>query len=89
MNEATGHWDAELFRREGHRMVEWIADYLDGGNRELPVLSRVEPGEVADRLPDDMPISAEDPEVVWQDFLDIVLPGVTHWNLPGSPSITL
>ena len=83
MSERSGHWDAELFRREGHRMVEWIADYLDGGNREHPVLSRVEPGDVSGRLPDEMPMKAEDPEAVWQDFLDIVLPGVTHWNHPG------
>lgn len=79
----SGHWDTELFRREGHRMIEWIADYLDGGARELPVLARVEPGEVAHRLPDAMPEQAEDPEAVWQDFLDIILPGVTHWNHPG------
>ncbi len=83
MNDASGHWDAELFRREGHRMVDWIAEYLDGGNREHPVLSRVEPGEIAKRIPDEMPISAEDPEAVWRDFLDIILPGVTHWNHPG------
>ena len=83
MSEESGHWDAELFRREGHRMVEWIADYLDGGNREHTVLSRVKPGEVAGQLPDDMPMTAEDPEAVWQDFLDIILPGVTHWNHPG------
>jgi aromatic-L-amino-acid decarboxylase len=83
MNEQSGHWDAELFRREGHRMVEWIAAYLDGGSRRYPVLSKVEPGDVASRLPDEMPSAAEDPEVVWQDFLDIVLPGVTHWNHPG------
>ena len=31
MGAGSGHWDAELFRREGHRMVEWIAEYLDGG----------------------------------------------------------
>jgi len=79
----NGHWDAELFRREGHRMVEWIADYLDGGVRELPVLAQVEPGDVARRLPDAMPEQAEDPETVWQDFLEIILPGVTHWNHPG------
>ena len=47
MAENSGHWDKELFRREGHRMVDWIAEYLDGGNREHPVLSRVEPGEVS------------------------------------------
>jgi aromatic-L-amino-acid decarboxylase len=30
-----------------------------------------------------MPEQAEDPDVVWQDFLEIILPGVTHWNHPG------
>ena len=64
-------------------MVEWIAEYLDGGNREYPVLAQVEPGDVAAQLPDEMPTVGEDPEAVWQDFLDIVLPGVTHWNHPG------
>jgi len=83
MSEESGHWDADLFRREGHRMVEWIAEYLDGGNREHPVLSRVAPGDVAGRLPVEMPERAEAPEAVWQDFVDIVLPGVTHWNHPG------
>ena len=83
MAEKSGHWDAELFRREGHRMVDWIAEYLDGGNREHPVLSKVAPGDVASQLPKEMPDTAEDPERVWQDFLDIVMPGVTHWNHPG------
>ena len=79
----TGHWDADLFRREGHRMIEWVADYLDGGARKHPVLAKVAPGEVAGWLPDAMPERAEDPDRVWQDFLDVVLPGVTHWNHPG------
>ena len=83
MDTNSGHWDTELFRREGHRMVDWIAGYLDGASREYPVLSRVEPGEVAGRLPKTMPTAAEDPATVWQDFLDVVLPGVTHWNHPG------
>ncbi len=77
------HWDADLFRREGHRMVDWIADYLDGGARQMPVLAQVEPGEIAGQLPTAMPEKAEDPEAVWQDFQNIILPGVTHWNHPG------
>jgi hypothetical protein len=28
MSDGSGHWDADLFRREGHRMVDWIAEYL-------------------------------------------------------------
>jgi aromatic-L-amino-acid decarboxylase len=83
MGERSGHWDAELFRREGHRMVDWIADYLDGANRQHPVLAKVEPGSISAQLPADMPTEPEDPEAVWRDFQDIVLPGVTHWNHPG------
>ncbi len=79
----SGQWDADLFRQEGHRMVEWIADYLDGGAREMPVLAQVSPGEIAAQLPTAMPEQAEDPEAVWQDFQSIILPGVTHWNHPG------
>ncbi|MGD8439580.1 MAG: pyridoxal-dependent decarboxylase [Holophagae bacterium] len=79
----TGHWDPELFRREGHRMIDWIADYLDGGARDRPVLAQVQPGQISDRLPTTMPEQPEDPEAVWHDFLDIVMPGVTHWNHPG------
>jgi aromatic-L-amino-acid decarboxylase len=83
MTDTHGHLDSEEFRRQGHRMVDWIADYLDGGARSHPVLSRVAPGDVADRLPPEMPVRGEDPEQIWQDFLEIVLPGVTHWNHPG------
>jgi aromatic-L-amino-acid decarboxylase len=64
-------------------MVDWIAEYLDGGNRDHPVLSKIEPGGIAAQLPDEMPLEPEDPESVWKDFEDIVLPGVTHWNHPG------
>ena len=83
MDTKDGHFAAEEFRRQGHRMVDWIAGYLDGGARRYPVLARVAPGEVAARLPGEMPSAGEDPDAVWQDFLDVVLPGVTHWNHPG------
>jgi len=83
MGARDGHLDADEFRRQGHRMVDWVADYLDGGARSFPVLSQITPGEVAGRLPRTMPDRGEDLDRVWQDFLDIVVPGVTHWNHPG------
>ena len=64
-------------------MVDWIADYLGGGARRYPVLSKVRPGDVADRLQDRMPVTGDPPEAIWDDFLDVVLPGITHWNHPG------
>ncbi len=78
-----GDMDPEMFRREAHRIVDWIADYLAGGAREHPVLARVEPGDVARRLPAAPPERGEPPGAIWNDFLEAVLPGVTHWNHPG------
>ena len=83
MNDESGHLDADEFRRQAHRMVDWIADYLGGGARDYPVLSQVEPGSVASGLPSSMPDDPEDLDTVWHDFLDVIMPGVTHWNHPG------
>ena len=69
------------FRADGAAALEWAARYLEGV-RELPVLSRVEPGAVRSALPVAPP---EDPEpfaAVLQDLDDVLLPGITHWNHP-------
>ena len=39
------HMNAEAFRRLGRAAVDWIADYMERVE-ELPVLSRVAPGEI-------------------------------------------
>jgi aromatic-L-amino-acid decarboxylase len=70
------------FRRRGHEMVDWIADYM-GRVEDLPVLSTVEPGWVAAQLPDRAPERGEPWEEVMADVDRIVLPGVTHWQSPG------
>ena len=46
------------FRRAGHRLVDWIADYLANVER-YPVQSRVEPGEVRAKLPATAPETPE------------------------------
>ena len=83
MSDDSGHLEAEAFREQGHRIIDWVADYLDGGCRRHPVLSQVSPGAVAELLPDSMPEQGEDLDVLWKDFQDVVLPGITHWNHPG------
>jgi aromatic-L-amino-acid decarboxylase len=40
----------EDFRRHGHGLVEWIADYLEDP-RQYPVLARCSPGELQRQLP--------------------------------------
>jgi len=71
------------FRKQAHQMVDFIADYLDGGVRDYPVLSRSRPGEITEKLPSDMPFKCESAEQIWEDFLQIIMPGITHWNHPG------
>ncbi len=73
--------DPEGFRRYGHQVIDWVADYLRDVSR-YPVLPPVEPGEIRRRLPLAPPEHAEPMEAILRDFQEIILPGVTHWNHP-------
>ena len=70
------------FRRLGHELVDWVADYREG-IADLPVMSRVEPGDIAARLPGKPPLRSDGLGDVIEDLNSTVLPGVTHWNHPG------
>jgi aromatic-L-amino-acid decarboxylase len=78
----TGDISPEEFRRFGHEVVEWIAQYMEGVGR-LPVLAPVKPGEVAARLPASPPDAPEGMDDILRDFRDIIVPGTTHWNHPS------
>lgn len=77
----TTDMSAEEFRRYGHEVVDWIADYLDG-NRNLPVMPQVKPGALEDALPAAAPEEGEPMERILADFREHVLPAVNHWNHP-------
>lgn len=72
----------EEFRRMGHAVVDWLADYQQHPER-YPVLSQVKPGEVTDQLPAHGPEQPEGMEAILRDFEQTVVPGLTHWNAPG------
>ncbi len=74
--------DRKTFRKYGHAIVDWIADYMDHIEK-YPVLAQVEPGEIADRLPKAPPEEPEEMEAIFNDFKGIVLPGMTHWQHPS------
>jgi aromatic-L-amino-acid/L-tryptophan decarboxylase len=78
----SGDMDPAQFRREAHRLADWIADYLEDPER-YPVLSRVRPGDIAAALPADAPADGEPFETIFQDFERVLMPGITHWNHPG------
>jgi aromatic-L-amino-acid decarboxylase len=65
--------DPADFRRHGHALVDWIAEYLAGSER-YPVLPRVAPGDVRRALPAEAPEHGESFDAI---------PALTHWNHPG------
>ena len=79
---ALGDMPPEEFRRHAHAAVDWMADYLAGVER-FPVLSQVQPGDVAAGIPATPPAAGEDFAEVLADVDRVVMPGVTHWNHPG------
>jgi aromatic-L-amino-acid/L-tryptophan decarboxylase len=76
------HMPSEEFRRHGHAMIDWIADYLDG-IEQYPVLAQVQPGEVRAQLPAHPPHTGEPFEAMMADVERIILPGITHWQSPS------
>jgi aromatic-L-amino-acid decarboxylase len=72
----------EDFRRWGHEIVDWIADYRLRAP-SLPVVPRVEPGALAAALPPAPPEDAEPFENILADLDRLVLPATTHWQHPG------
>jgi aromatic-L-amino-acid decarboxylase len=69
------------FREFGHRLVDWVADYLENSER-YPVLSTVKPNDIIDGLPAIGPEQGESLDRIFEDFERVILPGITHWNHP-------
>jgi aromatic-L-amino-acid decarboxylase len=70
------------FREHGHRMVDWVADYL-ANVEQHPVISPVTPGEIRAALPSSAPEQPEPFENVIADLNTVIMPGITHWQSPN------
>ena len=76
------HMSPEEFRRQGHAVVDWIADYYSRVE-SFPVSSRVQPGEIRSKLPTNPPQHGEPFDRIFADVENIILPGITHWQSPN------
>jgi aromatic-L-amino-acid decarboxylase len=76
------HMSPAEFRRHGHAVVDWIADY-HSRIESFPVLSQVQPGEIRGRLPATAPEQGEAFDTILSDIDRIILPGITHWQSPN------
>ena len=72
----------EEFRRLGHLVVDWIADYR-AGIAERPVLAASKPGDIKSALPASPPAGAESFGAILADVDRVVMPGITHWQSPN------
>ncbi len=80
-DQESYHMTPDQFRRWGHRVVDWIADYQERV-QSFPVLSRVKPGDVRAALPGAAPEHPESFDAMLHDLDRVILPGITHWQSP-------
>ena len=71
----------EEFRRLGHQVVDWVADYRERV-ASLPVMSQAAPGDIRARLPAAPPALPEDFQAILADLDRVILPGLSHWQHP-------
>jgi aromatic-L-amino-acid/L-tryptophan decarboxylase len=71
----------EEFRRHGHRLIDWLADYQQD-LAARPVMAKTKPGEVRDALPSAPPDEPEDFGALIEDLDRIVVPGLSLWQHP-------
>ncbi|MFQ5533787.1 MAG: pyridoxal phosphate-dependent decarboxylase family protein [Sphingomonadales bacterium] len=74
--------DNQEFTKHLHAVGEWIARY----QREVegyPVCAQTRPGALKAGLPVSPPRTGEAMEAILEDFQDLVMPGITHWQHPS------
>ena len=72
----------EEFRKQGHAIVDWIADYRRDVAK-YPVMARTAPGDIRPSLPDRPPEHAEPFAEIMRDFDRVIVPGISHWQHPS------
>ena len=73
--------DPEAFRRLGHELIDWVADYRQG-IAERPVMARVTPGEIKRCFPEAPPEVGESLGGLIGELERDILPGLSHWQHP-------
>jgi aromatic-L-amino-acid decarboxylase len=76
------HMSPDDFRRHGHEVVDWIADYYSRIG-SFPVFSQARPGEIRESLPANAPSKSEGFADILKDLEKLILPGITHWQSPN------
>jgi aromatic-L-amino-acid decarboxylase len=81
-SEKSFHMPPAQFRRWGHAVVDWIANYQERVE-SFPVLAQTAPGQLRASLPPNPPLEGESFESILADVDRLILPGITHWQSPN------
>jgi aromatic-L-amino-acid decarboxylase len=73
---------SDEFRAAGHKLIDWISDYLDGVDR-YDVLSRVQPGDIEKQFAGEPSVDGRSYDVLLAEVDSKIIPGITHWNHPA------
>lgn len=79
---ALGDMNKEDFRRLGHELIDWIADYFDR-IETFPVLPDIQPGDLKAQLPAVPPQHGESMDQIIADLDRLIVPALTHWSHPS------
>ncbi|MBI4565768.1 MAG: aminotransferase class V-fold PLP-dependent enzyme [Planctomycetes bacterium] len=74
--------NAADFRQLGHRVVDLLADYLEGVEQQ-PLFPAIEPSELRKLLDEPLPQRGTDPERILDELRIKLLPYCTNVNHPG------
>jgi glutamate/tyrosine decarboxylase-like PLP-dependent enzyme len=72
----------EEFRRQGHAIIDWIADYRRDV-AHFPVMAQTAPGDVRRALPAAPPTNPESFADILRDLDRVIMPGISHWQHPS------
>jgi aromatic-L-amino-acid decarboxylase len=72
----------EEFRRIGHQIVDWVADYRSTVS-DRPVMAQSAPGSIKACLPSSPPSMPDVFDTILRDVDDIIMPGISHWQHPS------
>jgi aromatic-L-amino-acid decarboxylase len=77
-----GDMSGEDFRRYGHQLIDWIADYY-ARLEARPVLAQVQPGDLLKQLPAAPPERGEPMDEILADVERLIVPALTNWHHPS------
>jgi aromatic-L-amino-acid decarboxylase len=82
LSPPLGDMSKEDFRRFGHELIDWVADYLENVE-DLPVLAQIQPGDLKAQLPLSPPAKGEAMAEIIKDVDRLIVPALTHWSHPS------